>query len=407
MTNAALSIPKRPAILSRALSLPRFTRFWKLIAVSGLILGLVLVSSTWIHLEIPTLTGDYSVGRQEFLWTDPVRPEPRTQDLADHRQTGLVVWYPAESGTGSPAAYVPDLASIKAGLIESGEFNSIEVAGLGWVRSHSFENAAVDSTADLYPLLVLSPGNATNVEFYGSLAEDLASHGYVVVGLNHPFQVTAMSLGDGSVAVYDNGADAGPVAGKIAERVADVEFVLNRLGLEIAAGRFLDGRVDLSRIGVLGHSNGGLTAAEVCRASAAVTACMNIDGQAGSGPFGTAGEPAPVGQPFMYLTKEPEIHPTLAATFEQSGIGTFRVVVPAATHDQFADGPLFEPGLWPLDRTADRVQTVTRGFARAIFDEFLAGHLPSQSPDHVGLAIVDAPTDVYLFGYPLGINQPQ
>jgi predicted dienelactone hydrolase len=370
-------------------------------------LGVLLASSTWIHLEVPTLSGEHSVGRQDFVWTDPMRLEPRTQDLADHRQTGLVVWYPAESGTGSPAPYVPDLDAIKAGLVDSGEFNSIEVAGLGWVRSHSYEDAAVDPSANRYPLLVLSPGNATNVEFYGSLAEDLASNGYVVVGLNHPFQVTAMSLTDGSVAVYDTAADASPVADKIAERVADVEFVLNKLGQEIAAGRFLDGRVDLSRVGVLGHSNGGLTAAEVCRASTAVTACLNIDGQAASGPFGTSGEPAPVGRPFMYLTKEAEIHPALAATFEESGAGTFRVVVPAATHDQFADGPLFQPGLWPLDRTADRVQTVTRGFARAFFDVFLAGRATSQSPDNVQLAIVDAPTDVFLYGYPLGVNQPQ
>ena len=129
---------------------------------------------------------------------------------------------------------------------------------------------------------------------------------------------------------------------------------------------------------------------------------MNIDGQAASGPFGTSAEPGPVGRPFMYLTKETEIHPALAATFELSGSGTFRVVVPAATHEQFADGPLFQPGLWPLDRTADHVQTVTRGFARAFFDEFLPGHLESQT-----LPIVDAPTEVYLYGYPLGINQPQ
>jgi dienelactone hydrolase len=370
----------------------------------------LLFVSTWIHLGIPTLTGDQAVGRQEFVWTDQTRPEPRTQDPADHRQTGLVVWYPAEPGTGAPAPYVPDLAGIRAGLIESGEFSSIEVAGLDWVRSHSQANAAIAPATDGYPLLLLSPGNATNVEFYGSLAEDLASHGYVVVGLNHPFQVTAMSLSDGSVAVYDATADTGPgsATAKIAERVADVEFVLGRLTEEIASGQFLDGRVDLSRVGVLGHSNGGLTAAEVCRASARVMACMNIDGQAASGPFGTAGQPSPVGRPFMYLTKEAEIHPTLAHTFEASGTGTFRVVVPAATHDQFADGPLFQPGMWPLARSADRVQTVTRGFARVFFDKYLGGP-PSGNlgTDNVPLDIVDAPTDVYLYGYPLGINQPR
>ena len=166
-----------------------------------------------------------------------------------------------------------------------------------------------------------------------------------------------------------------------------------------ASGSFLDGRVDLSRIGVLGHSNGGLTAAEVCRSAFRVIACLNIDGQAASGPFGTDGQPSPVGRLFMYLTKETEIHPVIAATFEESGSGTFRAVVPAATHQEFADGALFRPGLWPLDRNADRVQTVTRGFARAFFDKFLVEATPGP------LDIVEAPTDVYLYGYPLEVDQ--
>ena len=377
-------------------------RFGKGSAAIALLMGIVFGSSTWIHLEIPQLTGRYTVGRQEVLWTDPLRPESRTGDPEDHRQTGLVVWYPAEPGTGVPASYLPDLESIQAGLVESGELGSLEVAGLRWIRTHSFEDATVSPSLERYPLLILTPGNATNVEFYGSLAEDLASHGYVVVGLNHPYQVAAMSLTDGTVAVYD-AADGGAasVASKIDERVADVGFVLDRLGQEIARGGFLDGRVDLSRIGVLGHSNGGLTAAETCRSFVQVMACMNMDGQAASGPFGTSREASPVGRPFIYLTKETEIHPVITATFEESGTGTFRVVVPAASHQEFADGPLFRPGVWPLGRNADRVQAVTRGFARAFFDQFLAD--APAGP----LEIVEAPTDVYLYGYPLEVEQPR
>lgn len=398
LTGAEWSPPR-----SFRLSLAGLARLRRPALAIALVFLLLTAFATWVHLEIPPLTGDHAVGRQEFIWTDPSRPEPATPNPDDHRQTGLIVWYPAEAGTGTRASYVPDLETIKEGLIASGELSSFEVAGLQWVRSHSLQDAAIDTSMDDYPLLVLSPGNATNVEFYGSLGEDLASHGYVVVGLNHPFQVTAMSLLDGSVAVYDPAADARPasVVDKIADRVADVEFVLNQLSQEIASGRFLEGRVDLGRIGVLGHSNGGLTAAEVCRSSAVVTACMNIDGLAAAGPFGTGSAPSPVGRPFMYLTKESEIHPTLADTFELSGTGSFRVVVPAATHEQFADGPLFQPGLWPLDRNADKVQTVTRGFARAFFDRAFSD--TANQP----LEIIDAPTDVFLYGYPLQERQQE
>jgi pimeloyl-ACP methyl ester carboxylesterase len=263
------------------------------------------------------------------------------------------------------------------------------------------EGAPIDSALDRYPLLILSPGNATNVEFYASLAEDLASHGYVVAGLNHPFQVAAMELEDGSVAVYDHSMDSGQtsVVAKIDERLADIQFVLERLRQEVDSGSFLGGRVDLGRIGVLGHSNGGVTAAEMCRLSTQVAACLNIDGQAASGPFGTETLPSPVGQPFMYLTKETDIHPELEATFERSGQGTFRVVVPAATHEQFADGSLFVPSLSPFGRTVDRVHDVMRGMARAFFDRML-----SQSPD-LPLERIDAATDVFMYGYPLGANR--
>lgn len=126
-----------------------------------------------------------------------------------------------------------------------------------------------------------------------------------------------------------------------------------------------------------------------------VAACINIDGQAGAGPFGIGSQPTPVDQPFMFLTKETEIHPVLEEAFEQAGKGTFRVVVLAASHEQFADGSLFQPGLWPLDRTADQVNGITRGFTRAFFDAALA------DDGFEKLEIVEAPTDVYLYGYPL------
>ncbi len=160
-------------------------------------------------------------------------------------------------------------------------------------------------------------------------------------------------------------------------------------GLEAIAAR-----VDPTRVGVMGHSNGGVAAAMACR-DARVVACVNIDGQAAGGPFDVQPHPAAPSKPFLYLTKETELHPALAEVFEAAGTGTFRVVVPAAAHDQFSDGPSYRPRVLPIAGIADDVITVSRGFSLAFFDHTLRG-APRAVFGHV-----TAPTDVQVLVYPL------
>jgi hypothetical protein len=71
------------------------------------------------------------------------------------------------------------------------------------------------------------------------------------------------------------------------------------------------------------------------------------------------------------------------------------VVVPAAAHDEFTDGPMFRPRLLPTAMTADDVIGVTRGFSVAFFDHVLRGE------PRTAFARVDARTDVLVSVYPL------
>ena len=113
------------------------------------------------------------------------------------------------------------------------------------------------------------------------------------------------------------------------------------------------------------------------------------------GPFSARPDPVAPTKPFMYLTKETELHPTLAALFEAAGADTFRAVVPRAAHDEFADPATFRPRLLPISNMADDVITVTRGLSLAFFD-----HTLRSAPVTVfdGLA---APTDIQILVYPL------
>ncbi len=353
--------------------------------------------STIAHLRLPTPTGAFATGKVAAVWVDPSRPEAATASMADRRQVRVVAWYPAAPGTGVPAHYVTDIETVAAGLIASGEVGNLEANGLRFVEDPARAGAAVASNDRAYPVILLSPGNATNVEFYSALAEDLASHGFVVIGIDHPYQSAAVAL-DGAVAVYSGDPPLGQAddvtPARIDERVADIAFVLDTLtnggdGLEDLAGH-----LDVTRIGIMGHSNGGVAAAEAC-GDHRIDSCLNIDGQLAGGPFSARPNPAAPTKPYMYLTKEVELHPTLAALFEASGVGTFRVVVPTAAHDDFTDVAMFRPRILPTSNGADDVITVSRQLSRAFFDHTLRD-APVSAFD--GLA---APAEIRIFVYPL------
>jgi predicted dienelactone hydrolase len=157
---------------------------------------------------------------------------------------------------------------------------------------------------------------------------------------------------------------------------------------------------DLNRIGVLGHSNGGLTAFEVCRVDSSVDACLNMDGQNAGGPFGNDPDATAPPAPSLFLTKETILHPVIGARFESAPSSAVRAVVPDATHDSFTDGPLFQPGINPMTTSAQRVMTSLRSVTLAFFDQWL-----KESRDRPFDGLV-APADIYINVYPLGDQEP-
>jgi predicted dienelactone hydrolase len=336
------------------------------------------------------------------ILVDSDRLEVHTADPGDRRSVPIQLWYPAVDGTGSNAEYVDNLAQISDGLAVSGALAPIEVAGLSLVRTDARDGAAM--AAGRHPVVLLSPGNQTNVAFYASLAEDLASHGYLVVGIDHPFHVAATIIDSGLVATYDHDMDSGDpatsIAAKVDERVADVLFVLESLRSgDDSLGRFLEG-ADLERVGILGHSNGGLTAFEACRVDEALDACLNMDGLAAGGLLGhrqgASGPPAP----FLILTKETSLAPTIGEHLEESAAPAVRAVIPDAAHDNFTDGPLFQPSVNPATTSAQRIMTSIRSMTAAFFDHWLK---KQKDRPFDGL---DSPAGLYINVYPLGGLQP-
>ncbi|WP_157630646.1 alpha/beta hydrolase family protein [Kribbella catacumbae] len=353
-------------------------------------------------LEVPDPTGVHPVGRQRVMLVDQQRPEPHTAELNDRREVHLVLWYPARPGTGRPAQYLDNLDVLGPGLRAGGDLSTVAVRGLRYVRDGAMADAVIADAQPSYPLVLLSPGNATNVEFYASLAEELASHGYVVAGVNHPYQVAAVVRRDHALAIYQepprpvSPREAGEqLSARIDERTQDLRFVLTELLRSAAAGSLLAGRLDPTRVAVIGHSNGGVAAAEMCRANQRIAGCVNLDGLQAGGPFSSrAGAEAPA-QPFLFLTKERQLRDTDEAALQRAGHGAYKVVVPSASHDEFADGALFEQAWWPFAGSADDTITVTRGVVTAFLRKTLTGDTSDVFDN------LPAPTDIHVYGYPL------
>ena len=70
---------------------------------------------------------------------------------------------------------------------------------LSHVHAHSLRNPAVSPRQRSYPVVIMRAGASAPVVNYSTLAEDLASHGYFVVGFDAPYRTGMVVFPDGRV----------------------------------------------------------------------------------------------------------------------------------------------------------------------------------------------------------------
>jgi dienelactone hydrolase len=339
-------------------------------------------------LHLPEPSGPSAVGTMSLHLTDTSRPDPWAAAAAA-RELMVSLWYPATPGGGRHAPYMT--AAESGLLLAHAGVTSAPPGALSAVRTHAVSDAPPAGQPRSLPLVVLSPGFIHPRSVLTALAEDLASHGYAVAGIDHTYESVATAFPDGRVATClareaprrDRGEKV------VAGRAADVGFVLDQL--TGADPPWPGGQlIDPSRIAMAGHSIGGAAAIATMLADSRIQAGVDMDG-ATHAPIPAAG----LSRPFLFLGKQSNYTPGSggAATTSQrrqkpGAVTTWErdwkhltgwkrwLVVAGAVHASFTDLGLLADQIGvdiEADLSGARSLDITRAYVRAFFDFHLRG----------------------------------
>jgi predicted dienelactone hydrolase len=341
--------------------------------------------------RLPMPTGPHQVGTVIFGLTDPSRPAIYSANPNDPREFVVQIWYPAKPAPGAePAPWIQQADRVIPAAGDYFDMPAFLFSHLGLFRTHSFRDAPLAGADAPYPLLLFSHGwSGLQVQNTYQM-EELASHAYVVAAVSHTFGALVTIFPDGRV-IFNNPAalpthgppdELEPAAEQlVAQWSGDLAFLLDHLealNADDPAGRFT-GRLDLSHVGVLGHSTGGGATIEFCGRDDRCRAALAMD------PFMLPVSPGVqkngLAVPFMALFSEGFNWEDNDRLFEQltdarSAEG-YELMLAGTVHYDFTDVPLFSPlsSLLGLSGRigSRRLMEINRAYSLAFFDHALRG----------------------------------
>lgn len=218
-----------------------------LVLFNIIVLGILMLPAILFPNQIDIVpSGDHVIQTTLVTWEDKNRLETFTND-GSNRQVSVKFWYPVEDGN--------------------------------------------------YPLIVFSHGAFGIMDSNASTCQELASHGYVVASMGHPYHSLFLKDANNKITfvdqnfmneVYaDNGATDAESEKRIYEksqkwmelRSADENFALEQIiSMKTSNKQAPFDRIRTDKIGLFGHSLGGATSVEVARMRSDIDAVIVLEG---------------------------------------------------------------------------------------------------------------------------------
>lgn len=259
----------------------------------------------------PKPTGSYAVGVRQYHWIDTDRPELFAHDPAHpNRELMAKIWYPTDGilPKQPTTLWAEDLVNF---LKKNQKIMWLLLTSRVFYCWSQPESPFVSGSLK-FPVIIFSHGyGMCNQDSNVAQCEELASHGYIVVAINHTYYSILTTFSDGRVIdgyqarkhkqSGSNFTEIRNISNQELEVwMADVRFVLDKLEeLTKNTESIFYQRLDVGHIGMFGHSFGGSTTVQMCRRDAHIKAGVDLDG--GLGGFDVT---APIDKPLMFMINE-------------------------------------------------------------------------------------------------------
>lgn len=365
----------------------------KIIKTSGIVVATITMftlPTLFPIMSFPEPTGKYTVGTQTFHLTDKNRKEFVVPNHQVNRELMIQVYYPAEKETGQPSPYFKDIDALTQQLATTQGFPNIATTHLGLTKTHSYQDATAIKSKEKFPLLLFAHGMSLYSRQNTFQLEELVSHGYIVVALNF--------TGDAATTIFPDGdrVDFTPIENTITflnNRIhlweQDASFVLD----EVIKGDFdknfraIASLIDYDSIGMLGHSFGGATSAQMLVKDNRIKAAIDMDG-------GLYGDPMPKNgpkKPFMLMNAEASINFMKEAYNQQPGNrdelfaeaylrnktiekpGVYTAIIPKTNHGSFTDLAAVSPIINESGADVNAIYKLINELSLGFFDKNLKG----------------------------------
>jgi len=374
--------------------------------ISSLLIFMLLAAATALPIllpvpSIPASSGPYKVGTRIYELTDATRqelysgkddtcPGGRCQGA---RRFQIQVWYPSDPRPSDERApWMPNAEIFAPAIAAYIHMPSFFLDHLSLVKMPAYNKSEIAQTNEGYPVVLFSHGwNGFNAQNTGQ-AIQLASHGYVVVGVQHTYGAVITVFNDGTVARNNPSALPGgapddeyeAAARKLVQQWSgDLGYTVNFLDTQTNDPESPFYRsLDLSRLGVYGHSTGGGAAIQFCGTDARCKALLGMDPFVRPVSIEVLGNGVPQPAFFMFSQRWADdvdsrnnklFRPFILSVPQSLGV----ISIDGTAHYDFSDLPLLSPlaprlGLkGPINGI--RVTAIINDYLLSFFDGTLKG----------------------------------